>query len=208
MWMVAGLGNPGREHTGTRHNIGFQVVERLAEGASIRLSDRRFRARLGRGRLGDTECVLIVPQTYMNLSGEAVGPALGFYKLRTPRLVVIHDDLGLPFGTISLKRGGGHGGHNGLRSLKKCLPKDDFLRVRFGIGRPPPRWDPADYVLARFASGEQRDLETLTDQAARLVEDVVAGVVQAENTSQMKNGRNRSGSPEPGSVEPRGRASK
>jgi PTH1 family peptidyl-tRNA hydrolase len=178
MWMVVGLGNPGREHEGQRHNAGFLVVDRLADRAGARLSDKKFKARLGRGRLAGEDVFLLEPQTYMNLSGESVGPAAGFYKLGADRLVVVHDELSLPFGRVVVKRGGGHGGHNGLRSLKKHLPDDRFARVRFGIGRPPPAWDPADYVLSRFSSEERGALDGAIDRAADAVETILSDGVE------------------------------
>lgn len=174
MWMVAGLGNPGQEYTDTRHNVGFRVLERLSDRIGARLSDKKFKARLGKGRIGSDDALLIAPQTYMNLSGEAVGPALGFYKLRTDRLVVVHDELDLAFGAVEVKVGGGHRGHNGLRSLHKHLPDDRYVRVRVGIGRPPPQWDPADYVLGKFAKDERDRVDAIIDQAVEAIEDIVA----------------------------------
>src|SRR5688572_24653947 len=117
MWLIVGLGNPGEEYRGTRHNVGFEVADVLAERAGTRFSDRKFKARVARGRIGDAECILIEPQTFMNLAGESVGPASGFFKLATSEIIVIHDDLDLEVGRLKLKQGGGHGGHNGLRSL-------------------------------------------------------------------------------------------
>lgn len=173
MWMVAGLGNPEQKYEDTRHNIGFVVVDRLASRVGTACRDKKFKARMGRGRLGSEDVVLLQPQTFMNLSGEAVGPALGFFKLGTDRLVVIHDELEMDYGKVAFKQGGGHGGHNGLRSLKKHLPDDRFARVRVGIGRPPPRWDPADYVLSRFDSEERRTLDDVVERAVSAVEDLI-----------------------------------
>ena len=171
--MVAGLGNPEQKYEDTRHNVGFVVVDRLVERVSARLNDKKFRAHLGRGRLGEEDILFIKPQTYMNLSGESVGPALGFYKLTTRQLIVVHDELDRPFGQIEVKDGGGHRGHNGLRSLKKHLPDDHFARVKVGIGRPPPQWDPADYVLGRFDASEQAELDGVIDDAADAVESII-----------------------------------
>lgn len=186
MWMVAGLGNPGREHEGSRHNVGFLVVDRLAERAGARLSEKKFKARLGRGRISDEDVVFVEPQTFMNLSGESVGPALGFYKLKTDRLLVVHDELELAFGTLVLKQGGGHGGHNGLRSLKQHLPDDRFVRLRFGIGRPPHGWDPAKYVLGRFSSEERTRLDEVVDGAIERIEAVIAHGFAAATTSRAR----------------------
>lgn len=173
MWLIAGLGNPGQEHQGTRHNVGFDVLDRLAERAGARLSDKKFKARSGRGRLVGRDVLLMKPQTFMNLSGEAVGPALGFFKIGTDRLIVVHDELDLAFGEVQTKEGGGHRGHNGLRSLHKHLPNDRYLRVRLGIGRPPPAWDPADYVLGRFSAEHRRALDTVIDRAVDQIESIL-----------------------------------
>lgn len=173
MWLIVGLGNPGDEYSGTRHNVGFDALDLLAERAGARLSDRKFKARLGRGRLQGTDCVLMKPQTYMNLSGESVGPAAGFFKVSTNEIVVLHDDLDLDAGRLRLKQGGGHGGHNGLRSMIEHLPDAGFLRVRIGIGRPPPRWDPADYVLSRFHGAERARMEAAVGEAADAVEAII-----------------------------------
>jgi PTH1 family peptidyl-tRNA hydrolase len=166
MWLIVGLGNPGDEHEGTRHNVGFDVVDMLAEGAGARFSDRKFKARLARAKLEGQDCVLMKPQGYMNLSGESVGPAAGFFKIGTGEIIVIHDDLDLDSGRLKLKQGGGHGGHNGLRSLIEHLPDPGFIRVRVGIGRPPPRWDPVDWVLSRFHSAEREGMEAAKKDAA------------------------------------------
>ena len=136
MWLVVGLGNPDAKYRGTRHNVGFEVVDLLAERATTTLSEKKFKAQMAKARLGGTDVVLLEPQTYMNLSGESVGPALGFYKLGVEQVLVVHDELDLELGKCRLKKGGGHGGHNGLRSLIQHLPSAEFIRVRVGIGRP------------------------------------------------------------------------
>jgi PTH1 family peptidyl-tRNA hydrolase len=182
MFLIVGLGNPDDEYEGTRHSIGFVVADELARRAGARFSDKKFKARVARADIAGESCVLLKPQTYMNLSGESVGPALGFFKLTTSEVIVIHDELDLPLGRIKLKKGGGHGGHNGLRSLKQHLPDDMFIRVRFGIGRPPPAWDPADFVLARFTSSERRETERAVDEAADAVESILKdGLEKAMN---------------------------
>jgi PTH1 family peptidyl-tRNA hydrolase len=173
MWLIVGLGNPEEEYRGTRHNVGFEVVDALAERASTGISDRKFKARVGRGRLQGADCVFMKPATYMNLSGESVGPASGFYKLATSDLIVIHDDLDIEVGRLKLKQGGGHGGHNGLRSLIEHLPDPNYVRVRVGIGRPPPRWDPADYVLSRFQGGDRKLVDAAVQDAANAVESII-----------------------------------
>lgn len=180
MFFIVGLGNPGAKYADTRHNIGFEVVERLADRAGLSISDKKFKARVARGRLAGADCFFMEPQTYMNLSGESVGPAVGFFKGDVSELIVIHDDLDIDVGRLKVKVGGGHGGHNGLRSLLKHLPSDRFVRIRFGVGRPPPQWDPADYVLSRFESGERRAVEDAVESAADAVEMIVTkGVSRA-----------------------------
>lgn len=183
MWLVVGLGNPDAKYRGTRHNIGFEVVDLLAERASTTLSEKKFKAHMAKARLAGTDVVLLEPQTYMNLSGESVGPALGFYKLTVEQVIVVHDELDLEMGKSRLKRGGGHGGHNGLRSLIQCLPSPGFVRLRMGIGRPPPSWDPADYVLSRFTAAERAIVDKAIGEAADAIEAVLKdGLDRAMNT--------------------------
>ena len=135
--VVVGLGNPGPEYDKTRHNIGFLVVEELARRLGVAIRDSRFKGRCASAELRGRPVFMLLPQTFMNLSGQSVGPALGFYKLTPASLIVAHDDIDLPVGRVRLKIGGGHGGHNGLRSLDKLLPSNDYWRLRLGVGRPP-----------------------------------------------------------------------
>jgi len=180
VFFIVGLGNPGAKYADTRHNIGFPVVDELADRAGRSLSEKKFKGRVARGRLGGADCYFMQPQTFMNLSGESVGPALGYFKESVEHVVVVHDDIDLDVGRLKLKVGGGHGGHNGLRSLIKHLPSDRFVRVRVGVGRPPVRWDPADYVLSRFEPAERRTVEDVVKTAADAVETIVTqGVSRA-----------------------------
>jgi peptidyl-tRNA hydrolase, PTH1 family len=196
MRLIVGLGNPEDEYEGTRHNVGFEAVDALAKRAGVRFSDKKFKARVARGEIAGESCVLLKPQTYMNLSGESVGPALGFFKLSTSDVIVLHDELDVPLGRLKLKQGGGHGGHNGLRSLKQHLPDDNFVRVRIGIGRPPPNWDSADYVLARFSKSERGEADRAVDEAADAVESILK-----DGLGKAMNFYNRSPKDEPGEVE-------
>jgi PTH1 family peptidyl-tRNA hydrolase len=179
--LVVGLGNPGPRYAGTRHNAGFLVVELLAERMG-----RRFRSR-GRcdvleGRLVDAPVVLAKPKSYMNESGGPIVAVSRFYKVPVDRLTIVHDDLDLPFGALRLKRGGGGGGHNGLRSATAALGTREYARVRFGIGRPPGRQDPADYVLRDFSATERKELGYLVDRAADAVEVLLSqGLEAAQN---------------------------
>ncbi|MCO4771169.1 MAG: aminoacyl-tRNA hydrolase [Deltaproteobacteria bacterium] len=174
MFLVAGLGNPGARYDRTRHNIGFDVVERVADRAGIALREKRFKALLGSGRVSGESTVLCKPQTFMNRSGDSVGPMAGWYKLPPDEVIVVHDDLDLPFGDVRVKVGGGHGGHNGLRDLNRALPNNGYVRVRVGIGRPPPQMDVAGYVLSRWTPEEAAQLDVIVDRAVDAVELVLA----------------------------------
>jgi PTH1 family peptidyl-tRNA hydrolase len=180
--VVVGLGNPGARYERTRHNVGFDVVDALAARHGIEWKEMRLKGVLGKGRIGDQVVWLCKPQTWMNLSGDCVGPLAGFFKMTPEEIVVIHDDLDLPFGAVRAKSGGGHGGHNGLRDLVKKLPSADFGRVRVGVGRPDGLMDPAAWVLARWTPDQGRLVPAVVDRAADVVEDVVSrGVEEAMN---------------------------
>lgn len=186
-WLVVGLGNPGREYAKNRHNVGFLVADLLAGRIGARFGrHRKAVADVAEGRLGVGEqaprLVLAKPMTYMNLSGGPVAALCRFYKVPVDRLLAVHDELDLPYGVLRAKQGGGEGGHNGLRSVSQSLSTKDYLRVRFGIGRPPGRQDPADYVLSDFTAAERKELDYLVDRAADLAEAVVTrGLEWAQN---------------------------
>jgi PTH1 family peptidyl-tRNA hydrolase len=195
LWLVVGLGNVGAEYRASRHNMGFMVADRLAEAHRIEWTRRRFRADVAPGELAGERVILLKPRTYMNLSGEAVGPAAGFFKIAPARVLVIHDDIDLPFGAVRVKARGGHGGHNGLRSIHEALGSDGYPRVRVGIGRPGlgaagrgPAADEeddrsvTDFVLSRFSRPEKAMLGEVIERGVRAVEAVVAsGVLGAMN---------------------------
>lgn len=187
-WLVVGLGNPGKEYAGNRHNVGFMVADLLASRLGARFGrHRRAFAEVGEGRLGygadAPRVVLAKPLTYMNLSGGPVAALSQFYKVPLGQVVAVHDELDLPYGQVRAKAGGGEGGHNGLRSMSKSLGSRDYLRIRFGIGRPPGRQDPADYVLSDFAPVERKEVDFLVDRAADMVESVMArGLEWTQNT--------------------------
>jgi len=184
-WLVAGLGNPGPVYARNRHNVGFRVVDLLAERIGARFGrHRRAVAEAVEGHLGydGPKLVLVKPLAYMNLSGGAVAGLMHFYRVPVERVVAVHDELDIPFGQLRLKCGGGEGGHNGLRSMTRALGSKDFLRVRFGIGRPPGRQDPADFVLSDFSPAERKELDLLVDRAADAVQAVVTrGLEWAQN---------------------------
>ncbi|ODV05707.1 MAG: aminoacyl-tRNA hydrolase [Pseudonocardia sp. SCN 73-27] len=181
--LVVGLGNPGPEYAETRHNVGFRVVELLAARAGGgRFSKHKSNADVLEGRLAGRKVVLAKPRTYMNVSGGPVAGLLRYFSVPATELVVVHDDLDLGFGVVRLKQGGGEGGHNGLRSISQSCGTRDYLRVRFGIGRPPGRQDPADFVLKRFSSVENKELEFAVDLAADAVEALLSdGLESTQN---------------------------
>ncbi|GAA2641136.1 peptidyl-tRNA hydrolase [Paractinoplanes durhamensis] len=184
-WLVVGLGNPGKEYAGNRHNVGFMVADLLASRVSAKFGrSKRVHGDVAEGRMGfgGPKLVLVKPLTYMNLSGAPVVALAQFFKVPVENVIAVHDELDVPFGQVRVKRGGGEGGHNGLRSMSKSLSSKEYARVRFGIGRPPGRQDPADYVLSDFSGTERKELEFLVDRAADVVEAVVLeGVEWAQN---------------------------
>lgn len=181
-WLVVGLGNHAPEYAGHRHNAGFMVADLLAARIGVRFKAHRSRAEVAEGRLAGSPVTLAKPRSYMNLSGGPVAALRDFYKIPPDRIVVVHDELDLPFGTLRLKQGGGDNGHNGLRSVTRALGVPGYHRVRFGIGRPPGRMDPADFVLRDFSAAERRELPLLIDRAADAVETLLQdGLVAAQN---------------------------
>jgi PTH1 family peptidyl-tRNA hydrolase len=185
-WLVLGLGNPGPDYAKNRHNAGFMVVELLARrvGASFGRHRKAF-AEVAEGRFGVGESprlVLAKPMTFMNLSGGPAAALGQFYKIPVERTIAVHDELDIPFGQVRLKLGGGEGGHNGLRSMVRSLGSKDFFRVRVGIGRPPGRQDPADFVLRDFSAVERKELDFVLDRAADAVEAIIKdGLEPAQN---------------------------
>ncbi|MCM3883995.1 aminoacyl-tRNA hydrolase [Frankia sp. R82] len=181
-WLVVGLGNPGPDYAGNRHNAGFMVVDLLAERAGARLKSHRSRADVAEVRLAGTRVVLARPLSFMNLSGGPVTAVRSFFKIEPARIIVVHDELDIPFGTVRLKQGGGDNGHNGLRSITSSLGTRDYLRVRVGVGRPPGRMDPAAFVLRDFGSTERRELPLLLEHAADSVEMLIThGLESTQN---------------------------
>lgn len=195
MHLIVGLGNPGKKYARNRHNVGFMVVERLAQAHGLPDFKEKFSAVWTKGELtaggGRHPVAVLEPQTFMNLSGDSVQPAATFLKVEAPRVVVVHDELDLPWRDVRLKVGGGHAGHNGLRSIIQRLGTPDFVRVRVGVGRPPPgfKGDVADYVLADFDAMERAELPDVVDRAVAAVERVVAeGVAAAMNVVNRSEG--------------------
>jgi PTH1 family peptidyl-tRNA hydrolase len=191
-WLIVGLGNPGPSYSGHRHNVGAMVVDELAARTRASLRSHKARAaaaevRLpaasGNGPAGGVapRAIIAAPLTFMNESGGPVAGLMSFYKIPVANLIVVHDELDIPFAEVRLKLGGGEGGHNGLRSITKSVGTRDYLRVRVGIGRPPGRMDPADYVLHDFSSTERSEVPLLISDAADAAESLVAnGLVAAQ----------------------------
>ena len=173
MWLLAGLGNPGSEYARNRHNIGFMVLEELARRTSAPGFREKFGGALSQAAISDDKVVLLKPMEYMNLSGRAVARTTSFFQVDAAHLVVVHDDIDLEMGRLRLKLGGGHAGHNGVRSIIADLGTPDFIRVRCGVGRPGARMDVANYVLADFQKGEGEEAAILVNEAADAVEEIV-----------------------------------
>jgi PTH1 family peptidyl-tRNA hydrolase len=171
-WLIVGLGNPGAQYQGNRHNVGQMVLDELAGRMGAGFKTHKARAQVMEGRLGigGPRVVLAKPMTYMNVSGGPVSALANFYGISPDRVVAVHDEIDIPFNTVKLKTGGGEGGHNGLRDISKALATKDYLRVRVGVGRPPGRMDTADYVLRDFGTAELKELPFLLDEAADAVE--------------------------------------
>jgi len=173
MKLICGLGNPGREYEAHRHNVGFLVVDALSTRLRTSLDQEKFEGRLGTTTVGDDKLLLLQPQTFMNVSGRCVAPLARFYKIPVENILVIHDELDLPFGRLQLKKGGGSGGHNGLKSVSECLGQPDYARLRFGIDKPKgenAKERVPGYVLSPFSKGEASALEPLLDMAAEACE--------------------------------------
>jgi len=194
-WLVIGLGNPGPKYAGNRHNVGQMVLDLLAERTGARFSRHaRAQAVVAETRLGvlpggrpGPRVVLAKPTTYMNTSGGPVAGLAKYYGVEPDQVVVVHDEVDIPFDTIKLKSGGGEGGHNGLRDITKALGTKDYVRVRVGVGRPPGRMDTADHVLKDFSATERKDLPILVDDAADAVEMVlVEGLLTAQGKFHTK----------------------
>ena len=184
-FLVVGLGNPGPSYAGHRHNVGAMVLDELAARAGVKLSPgkgKRARTLIGEGRLAGRRVVLARPTAYMNESGGPVRGLLDYHSIPATDLVVLHDELDIPFASVRLKRGGGEGGHNGLRSITRSTGTKEYLRVRVGIGRPPGRQDPADFVLKDFSAIERKELDLLVAEAADAAEELLAqGLEAAQN---------------------------
>ena len=175
MYIIVGLGNPGRDYENTRHNIGFDVIDRLAEQENIVVLEKKHKAIIGKGVIAGEKCILAKPQTFMNLSGESVRALLDYYKAdETADLIVISDDISLDVGQLRIRKKGSAGGHNGLKSIIAHLGHDVFMRVKMGVGEKPKGWDLADYVLGHFSPQEREVMEEAVERAADAIRMMIA----------------------------------
>ena len=187
MRIIIGLGNPGSTYNGTRHNVGFDTIDKLSQDLGIKLKNRlRFRAHVGEGRMGNTPVLLVKPQTYMNLSGRSVQAVLTYYKLPPSAIIVVYDDISLPVGDIRVRERGSAGGQKGMVDILARLDTDEFPRVRIGIGNKPDNWDLADYVLSRFTKAEMEAVALGIDKAMDAV-----GFILKEGAAAAMNEFNR-----------------
>ncbi len=188
VFLLVGLGNPGREYRDSRHNIGFMVIDRVCAAVGIKIGKVQNKALVGLGNVAGNRVIVAKPQTFMNLSGQAVAPLLRFYKVSLDHLLVIHDDLDLPFGTIRIRPSGGAGGQKGLASTIQQLGTQDFPRLRMGIGRPPGQMEVPDYVLSRFGRAEEEFLPTWLDRAAEAAQSFIKQGLELTMTRYNGNG--------------------
>lgn len=180
MFLIVGLGNPGREYRNTRHNIGFDVIDKLAEAEGIDVLEKKHKAVIGKGYVAGQKCVLAKPVTYMNLSGESVRALADYYKIdESSELIVISDDISLDVGQIRVRKKGSAGGHNGLKNIIAHLGHDGFMRVKMGVGEKPRGWDLVDYVLGHFPSEERELMDDACERAAEAIRMMVAGETDA-----------------------------
>lgn len=182
MYLIAGLGNPTREYEKTRHNVGFDTIDVLADRINTDVAERKFKGLYGKGMLGGEKVILLKPQTFMNLSGESVRAAADFYKIPPDHIIVIYDDISLDVGHLRIRTKGSAGGHNGIKNIIAHLGTQDFPRIKIGVGGKPPRMDLADYVLSRFPAEERKIMETAFKDAAE-----AAGVLIAEGPDAAMN---------------------
>ena len=188
MIVIAGLGNPGSKYSGTRHNVGFNVIDKLAESNDIKVNKLKFKALTGEGFIGSEKVLLLKPSTYMNNSGQSIREVMDFYKLPPENLMVIVDDIDIEFASIRLRKRGSAGSHNGLKSIIYHIQVDDFPRLKIGIGKKPSYFDLADFVLSKFNQEERKLIDKSIEKASEAVEEFVKnGIEQAMNEYNIRN---------------------
>lgn len=188
MFIIAGLGNPGRQYEGTRHNIGWQVIDELAEKYNIKITESKFKGLIGKGIIGSEKVILVKPLTYMNLSGECIGEVVNFYKIdETSELIIVADDISLDVGYIRMRKKGSAGGHNGLKNIIACLGHEEFMRIKMGVGDKPAGYDLADYVLGHFNKEEEKIIAESRKTAVLAIETIMSdGIDKAMNLYNTK----------------------
>ena len=180
MYVIAGLGNPGREYEGTRHNVGFMTLDALADKYNIDVREKAFKGLIGKGVIEGNKVILVKPQMYMNLSGESVRELVNYYKVDPEsELIVVYDDISLAPGQIRIRKKGSAGGHNGIKNIIANLGTDHFMRVKVGVGEKPKNWDLADYVLSPFTKDERPLVNLAIEHAAKAIEQMLNGDVDA-----------------------------
>lgn len=188
MFVIVGIGNPGKQYEGTRHNIGFIAMDYMSAKYGIKVNKIKHKALIGEGSIAGQKVMLVKPQTFVNLSGESVRDICAYYKVPAENVIVIHDDVSLPCGRLRIRQKGSDGGHNGIKSILYQLATDTFVRIRIGVGAPPPDWDMADWVLGRFSNEEISHLSKLVDC---VVEEAVPELLThgAERAMNQYNGK-------------------
>jgi PTH1 family peptidyl-tRNA hydrolase len=188
MFIIVGLGNPGRDYTGTRHNIGFEAIDALADMAGCSVLEKKHKAMIGKGVIDGQKVILAKPQTYMNLSGESVRELMDYYKIdETEELIIISDDISLDVGQLRVRKKGSAGGHNGLKNIILHLGHDEFMRVKVGVGEKPKGYDLADYVLGHFTGDEKKIMDQAAKDAAQAVRSIMNdGIESAMNKYNAK----------------------
>ena len=187
MKLIVGLGNPGMQYAATRHNIGFEVIDSIAETYNISVMKNKYKALIGDGTIGGEKVILMKPQTYMNLSGEAVKACMDFHKISNEDLIVIYDDISLEVGQLRLRKSGSAGGHNGIKNIIAQLGTQEFPRIKFGVGEKPAGWDLANYVLGRFSEADMKIIGPRVGDAVKATEMIVRdGVEKAMNNYNNK----------------------
>lgn len=190
MKLIVGLGNPGMQYAATRHNIGFEVIDSLAETYNIPIIKNKYKAIIGEGNIFGEKVILMKPQTYMNLSGEAVKACMDFHKISNKDLIVAYDDISLEVGQLRLRPSGSAGGHNGIKNIITQIGTQDFPRVKFGVGEKPPGWDLANYVLSRFPEEEMKIVGPRIGDAVKAIEEIIRfGIDKAMNDYNNKVSR-------------------
>lgn len=173
MYIIIGLGNPGKKYENTRHNAGFDAIDFLSKRHNISVTKIKHKSLIGEGRIGAEKVVLIKPQTYMNLSGEAVLSAVQFYKVDIENVIVLYDDIDLDIGKLRIRKKGSAGSHNGMKSIIKCLGRQDFPRIRIGVSKPEEGRDLADFVLSRVPKDKQMDMDSAIEKAADTIDEII-----------------------------------